>query len=146
MRQCFIDTNLLVYANDQREIDKQSRAIEVIQQLMRAQNGMLSIQVLQEYANVAIKKLRQESAVVLRQLKLLESLRVISPNPAMVRRSIEICVSYQVGFWNAGIIAAAESGDADLILSEDLNAGQFYAGIEIINPFSNDFDLTLYIS
>ena len=87
-----MDTNLLVYANDRSAKDKQTRAIDVIQHLMRAQNGMLSIQVLQEYANVALTKLSQDPAVVLRQLRLLESLKVITPTTEMLRRGIEICI------------------------------------------------------
>lgn len=140
-----MDTNLLVYANDRSAKDKQTRAIDVIQHLMRAQNGMLSIQVLQEYANVALTKLSQDPAVVLRQLRLLESLKVITPTTEMLRRGIEICISYRVGFWDAGIIAAAEAGESDVILSEDLNAGQYYAGIEVVNPFLDDFDLSLFL-
>ncbi len=135
MSQYFVDSNLVIYANDRNAGRKQTRAIEVVQRLMCAQMGSLSIQVLQEYANVALTNLKQEPAVVLRQLKLLESLTMITPTPSTVRRSVEIRNAYQIAFWDAAIIAAAEVGDCDMILSEDLNTGQYYDGIEVVNPF-----------
>lgn len=140
MRRYFIDSNIVIYANDRNAGEKQARAIEVVQRCMRAKNGVLSIQVLQEYANIALTKLTQDSAVVLRQLKLLDAFKIITPSPAMVRRGVEIRNAYRVSFWDAGIVAAAEIAECDYILSEDLNTGKYYAGVKIINPFAPDFD------
>lgn len=142
MRRCFIDSNIVIYANDRNAEDKHIKAIETVARCMKAQNGVLSIQVLQEYANIALNKLQQDAAVVLRQLKLLETFKVVTPSPKMVRRSVEIRNSYHIAFWDAGIVAAAETADCDLILSEDLNTGQYYAGVEVINPFGPDFDIS----
>ncbi|MCF8038875.1 MAG: PIN domain-containing protein [Desulfohalobiaceae bacterium] len=131
----FIDTNVLIYANDQNAGNKQNRAIKVVTSCMKLQTGVLSIQVMQEYANIASKKLGQDAAVILRQLKLLEVFPIVCPSPKMVRRSVELQFSYRISFWDAGIIAAAEEADCDFLLSEDLNPGQYYAGLEVINPF-----------
>ena len=68
------------------------------------------------------------SAVVLRQLRLLDIFKIIAPSPAMVRRGVEIRNSYRISFWDAGIVAAAEIAECDYILSEDLNTGQYYVG------------------
>ena len=140
MARHFIDTNIVVYANDGRYPTKQERALEVVKHLMLAGTGVVSIQVLQEYANTALTKLEQGAAVVIRQLKLLEKLIVVSPSPALVRRAVEIRNTYQTTFWDASIIAAAEAGECDAVLSEDLNTGQYYAGIRVINPFAADHD------
>ena len=142
MSLCFIDSNIVIFANDRNAGDKHIKAIETITRCMKAQNGVLSIQVLQEYANIALNKLQQDTAVVLRQLKLLETFKVVTPSPKMIRRSVEIRNSYHIAFWDAGIVAAAETADCDLILSEDLNAGQYYAGVEVINPFELYFDIS----
>ncbi len=140
MRRCFIDSNIVIYANDRNAGEKQARAIEVIQRCMRAKNGVLSTQVLQEYASIALTKLAQDAAVVLRQIKLLEVFKIIAPSPAMVRRGVEIRNSYRLSFWDAGIVAAAEIAECDYILSENLNTGQYYAGVRVSNPFVPDFD------
>ena len=141
MKRCFVDSNVIVYANDRRVRKKQKLAIELVARLMRARSGVISIQVMQEYANTALLKLRQESSVVIRQLRLLESLYVVSPTVQLVRRSVELRNAYGIGFWDAGIIAAAEAGECDIVLSEDFSEGQYYAGIQVVNPFKNDFDL-----
>lgn len=100
MRQYFIDSNIIIYANDLNGREKQARAIDVIQKCMRAKNGVLSIQVLQEYANIALTKLMQDSAVVLRQLRLLDAFKIVAPSPAMVRRRVEIRNSYRLSFFS----------------------------------------------
>jgi len=141
MNRCFVDTNLIVYANDRNGEEKHLQAIDLIANLIRMQAGAISVQVLQEYANTALTKLRQESSVVIRQTRLLESLIVVSPTSDMVRRSIEIRNAYQVSFWDASIIAAAELEGCRTLLSEDLNAGQFYSSVQVLNPFDPTFNL-----
>ncbi len=136
MRKIFIDTSIIVYANDKKDTDKQHRAIEIIKTQMNQGNGVISTQVLQEYAFVAIRKLRQSHNVVLRQLKLLETFEVINQTSIQIRRAVEIMHSYQINFWDACIISNAEHAECSIIYSEDLNTGQFYSGIQLINPFN----------
>ena len=137
MKTCFIDTNIIVYANDKNAGDKQRQAIDIVKQQLQMQTGVISTQVMQEYANVAISKLKQEISVVLRQLRLLEDLAIAPITPKTTRRAVEILTTYKISFWDANIIAAAEAAECDVILSEDLSSGQFYAGLEVINPLAN---------
>lgn len=136
MSKKFLDTSIIVYANDARNEGKQKRSLEIVAENMRSGTGVISTQVLQEYAHVALNKLHQRQDVILRQLVLLEGLEVIRQSPALIRRSVEIKTSYQVSFWDACIISAAEHAKCDVILSEDLNSGQFYSGIAMKNPFT----------
>ena len=136
MSKKFLDTNIIVYANDSRDECKQKRSLEIVAENMRSGTGVISTQVLQEYAHVALNKLHQRQDVILRQVVLLEGLEVIRQSPALIRRSVEIKTSYQVSFWDACIISAAEHAKCDVILSEDLNSGQFYSGIAMKNPFT----------
>ena len=140
MARYFVDTNVVVYANDERDPQKQRQALALLSQLMTTGNGALSIQVLQEYANTALSKLNQDSQVVMRQVRLLESLTVVIPSPATVRRAVEVRNAYHISFWEAATISAAEAAECDILLSEDLNADQYYAAIQVINPFSEGFD------
>ncbi len=135
MKFYFIDSNIIVYANDRQAGTKQDQAIDIVQRLIRGRHGVISTQVMQEYAQVALSKLSQDSAVILRQLRLLERL-IVSPLTAKTtRRAVEIVAAYRISFWDANIVAAAEAAECDFILSEDLNTGQFYAGLQVINPF-----------
>lgn len=135
MSKYFIDTNVLIYANDQRDPAKQKTAAHLVTRLMISGEGVLSTQVLQEYANVALHKLGQRQEVVLRQLHLLEKLEVVCQSPVMIRRAVEIQKTYGINFWDACIVANAESAECDTIYSEDLNTGQYYSGMRIENPF-----------
>lgn len=125
-----------MYANDRRNPEKQQKAIEVVSELMKNKLGVISSQVLQEYSSVALTKLKQDHGIVLRQLVLLEVFDVVLMEPALIRRAIEIRSSYTISFWDSCIISAAESARCDSIYSEDLNAGQYYSGIKVNNPFS----------
>ncbi len=136
MKKIFIDTNIIVYANDRRDPEKQQKAIDVVSELMNNKLGVISSQVLQEYSSVALTKLKQDHGIVLRQLVLLEVFDVVLMEPALIRRAIEIRSSYTISFWDSCIISAAESAGCDSIYSEDLNAGQYYSGIKVSNPFS----------
>ena len=131
----FIDSNVIVYANDGRDPKRQGMALKLVSDCMRDGTGVISIQVLQEYANVALGKLSQAADVVLRQLHLLEAMDIVEPTPQTMRRAVEIRQTYGISFWDASIVAAAESASCDVIMTEDLNAGQFYAGIPVKNPF-----------
>ena len=65
MNKIFIDTNLIVCANDSRDPEKQHKAIAVIRALMENGRGVISSQVLMEYANTALLKLKQQHSIVL---------------------------------------------------------------------------------
>lgn len=132
----FIDSNVVVYANDSRDALKQKIALDVIATAISSHTGVISTQVLQEYANVALSKLGQRQDLVLRQLSLLEHLEVVAQTPALVRRAVELRGLYGISFWDASIVSAAESRDCREIVSEDLNAGQFYGGVVVVNPFA----------
>jgi len=133
----FIDTNIIVYANDARDAAKQKRAVEIVAAHIRGRSGVISTQVLQEYAAVALTKLQKSTEEVLRQLVLLETMEVVQLSPSLVRRAIELHGLYQLSFWDACILAAAESANCDRLLSEDLATGQFYSGVRVINPFDS---------
>ena len=136
MKKVFLDTNIVVYANDARDPDKQARAIDVVSDAIRTSDGVISTQVLQEYAVAAATKLRQNEETILRQLLTLETLEVVAVSPALVRRSVEMSGRYRISHWDACILAAAEAAHCPLLLSEDLNAGQLYAATRVENPFT----------
>ena len=135
----FIDTNIIIYANDISDRKRQKPALEIVSGFIKNGNGVISTQVLQEFASVALTKMKLEREIVLRQLVLLEKLEVIQQTASLIRRAVEVQGIYKVSYWDACIIAAAESARCSRILSEDFNTGQYYSGIEVINPFCPEF-------
>lgn len=137
MTKTFLDTNVIVYANDARIPWKQALAIELVTRSIREGTGVISTQVMQEYAVVAAGKLRQDADTILRQLLLLESMEVVEVTPLLIRRALELQFRYQINYWDAGILAAAEHARCHRLWSEDLNPGQLYATVRIENPFAS---------
>lgn len=133
--ECFLDTNVLVYAAAGRGLDewKRIRAFEI----MEAAAFGLSGQVLQEFYVTVTTKARvklspPEAAGWIERL----SLRPVAPiDDAIVKQSISLSVRYQISYWDAALVAAARSLGAPTLYSEDLDHGQSYADVQVLNPF-----------
>ncbi len=136
MAKVFLDTNVIVYANDARDPLKQERAIDIVSVAIREGTGVVSTQVLQEYAVTASTKLAQDDDAILRQLQSLESLEIVVVQPPLIRRALEVSRRYRISYWDACILAAAEHARCPVVLSEDLNSGQLYASTRVDNPFA----------
>jgi predicted nucleic acid-binding protein len=132
----FLDSNVLVYAYDEIDPRKQAIAQELVARAL-AGEAVASSQVLAEFAVTLLHKLSPpaSSEVVLSILDALSAIKLISVDADTVRRAVEARATYGVHFYDGMILAAAERGGCKRILSEDLNSGQEYFGIEVHNPF-----------
>lgn len=72
----FVDTNVLIYAEASDEPQKQRAALALLKSLYEENLGVLSTQVLQEYCNVALRKLKLPAQYVRSQLDLYEQFEV----------------------------------------------------------------------
>ncbi|NUM52985.1 MAG: PIN domain-containing protein [Candidatus Hydrogenedentes bacterium] len=77
---------------------------------------------------------RQAEAVAL--LKSLAAVPVCPITRELVMDAVELRHRFQISYWDAAIIAAARQMGCDTIYSEDLNAGQNYDGVTVVNPFA----------
>lgn len=55
--------------------------------------------------------------------------------PELVRAAIDMHQRFQLSYWDAAILAAAKQLGCRTVCSEDLNAGQDYDGVVVVNPF-----------
>ena len=134
----FLDTNILVYAYDQHDPVKQNKAQELITTGIEQENLVLSVQVLGEFFNVVTRRIPQpvtsdEAREIITSISILPVQEI---DLAMVNRAIDIQKKYQIAYWDALIISAAERSGCKLILSEDLSDGQTYHDIFVRNPFT----------
>ncbi len=136
-RKIFIDTNIIVYANDSRDNKKHICAIDVVSTAIESGSGVISSQVLMEYASVALQKLGQSRDAVTRQLYILERLEVIMITGEIIRDALELTGAFSLSFWDAVIIASANRSRADILLTEDLTHGARYGMVQVQNPFLN---------
>ena len=119
MTKVFLDTNILVYANDHRDRQKQVLAAQALAQCMAEQSGVISTQVLQEFASVALYKLGQDTEVIVRRLAQFEAMEVVQLTPALIRRALEFHSLHQINYWDALIVSAAEAARCTRLWSED---------------------------
>lgn len=133
----FVDTNVLIYAHNLDAGAKREIANRVLRDLWRERNGILSLQVLQEfYVNVTRKIPTPLSKQSARLVVNSYSIWCVETTTAEISAAFQIEDESRIGFWDALIVAAAAKGGAGRILSEDLSAGQRIAGIVIENPFA----------
>ncbi len=133
----FVDSTVLIYAHDADAGSKQRIAADRLRELWESGEGLLSTQVLQEfYVNVTRKLGSPLPAGAAREVVRDYASWVESYlTAATVVRASEISEVWRISFWDAMILAAAEQGGAEQLLTEDLNAGEKIAGIEVVNPF-----------
>jgi predicted nucleic acid-binding protein len=132
----FLDTNILVYAVDKRDPMKYERAIVAVEQCIGDGSGVISTQVLQEFASVALSKLHQRVDVVLAELSALESLEVVQLTPVLIRRALEFHALHAINFWDAAILATAEAARCTRLWSEDSAPGSIYGLLRVENPLA----------
>jgi predicted nucleic acid-binding protein len=133
----FVDTNVLIYAHDLDAGLQHDRAVSIVSGLWEKGNGIISVQVLQEfYVNVTRKISKPLTPASARGLIKNYLAWHVEPNePSTVLLASEIGERNLLSFWDALIVASASKAGADRILSEDLNHGQIIEGILIENPF-----------
>jgi predicted nucleic acid-binding protein len=134
----FIDTNVLVYAEASDAPLKQRTALTLLKGLYEEGLGVLSTQVLQEYCNVALKKLKLPAHYVRSQLDLYEQFEVVQVTPAIIRAGLDLHQTRSVSFFDATVLASAHASGCNVIWTEDMNAGEVVNGVRISNPFATE--------
>ena len=130
----FLDSNVLIYSIDDGEVVKQQIANNLITSLSE-KGGVISTQVLQEFYNIATKKLgisKQDAKVLLERLS--DCFIVHKNTVSDILRAIEISIKTQFSFWDSLILSAAIAEGCTTLYSEDLNDGQIVEEIVIKNP------------
>lgn len=130
-----LDTNLLVYADSADEPAKQRRAIEVIKQHRAAGTAVLSTQVLQEFVNVALRKLRLPPALIRERLGFYSRFEMVPATAELMASALDLHVLHSLSFYDALILQAAIVSGCQQVLSEDMQHGAAFGGVRIVNPF-----------
>ena len=133
----FLDTNILVYAYDSNEPEKQQRAQLLLTQGIQREKAVISAQVLGEFFTVVTSRIPAPLSAdeAGEQIDLFGLLPVVELDLKLVKRAVLLHKECQISYWDSLIIAAAEYAGCQKVLSEDLNAGQIYSGVEVENPF-----------
>src|SRR5688572_27742064 len=135
--RAFVDTNLLVYARDSSEPERQTKALEWMTHLWRSRSGALSVQVLLEFYVKVTRKLKpgMERRAAREEVTSLVSWRPMPITPAVVEGAWLLEDRFQLPWWDALIVSAAQAGKCRYLLSEDLQDGCKFGDVEVVNPF-----------
>jgi predicted nucleic acid-binding protein len=131
----FFDTNILIYADDNADTQKQLVASKLIANAYVQGNAVISAQVMQEYYNVAVNKLKIEAAFAAQRLRFFAKFEVVSATPQLVIAATELHRLHQLSFWDAMIVQSAITSGCNTLFSRDMNDGQIIQGVKITNPF-----------
>jgi predicted nucleic acid-binding protein len=132
----FLDTNVIVYAYDTSEPIKQAKAQALLTDAMRLRDGAISTQVLGEFFHTVVIKRRLMSAIeAMTIIAALEAgFHVADITLPLVKDAMLIHQRFQLRYWDSLIIASAKSLGCAEIASEDMNEGQDYGGVVVVNP------------
>lgn len=131
----FLDTNVLVYSDDPRDPAKQAKALGLIEDYLRRREGVVSLQVLQEYFVSATGKLRLDPGLARQRVEVFARFHVAVPAVADILAAIDMHRLHGFSYWDALILRMARQSGCRVLLSEDLQHGQVIAGVRIVNPF-----------
>jgi predicted nucleic acid-binding protein len=139
---CFVDTNLLVYTRDSSEKIKQKQAQQWMAHLWSARTGRLSFQVLKEFYITVTEKLRpgMDLKAARQDVRTLMAWKPILVDNGVLERAWSIQDRYLLSWWDALIVSAAQLTECQFLLTEDLQPGQKFGNLEIINPFLSQPD------
>lgn len=133
----FVDTNIFLYALDERQGARHETAARILGELWESRQGVVSTQVLQElYVNLT-RKLRKPMtrprarAIVERYA----AWPVHRVTPEDILSASELEQRHTLAFWDALVVVAAQRLGADRILTEDMQSGGSFGGVRIENPF-----------
>lgn len=126
----FLDTNILVYALLD-EGTKQQTALQLLQS-----GCVISIQVLNEFTQVARKKAKLEWQEIADLSSAIQTLtEIITLDENIHNLGLTIANKYGYSFYDSLIIAAALEAECNLLFSEDMQHGQQIETLIIRNPF-----------
>ena len=134
----FVDTNVFVYLFDGDSPEKQEVARRILKD--RPEDLVLSIQVLGEFYVTVTRKLAKPLApeTARKAVADLCALRVRPVLPELVQTAVQRSNASQLSYWDALIVESAIDAGAALLLTEDLQHGQKFGRLRVVNPFLDE--------
>ena len=136
-----VDTNILVYRYDPRDLRKQRIVIELLRRGLDEQSIRIPYQSIVEFYAVVTRRGRNgvpllDNAVATRETdEILVDFEVLYPTEEIIRAALYAIVAHQLSWWDALIWAYAEVNGLTEILSEDFQHGRLYGHVRVVNPF-----------
>jgi predicted nucleic acid-binding protein len=131
----FVDTNVLLYAA--ANVPAERRKSTTARRILVSEDVGLSAQVLQEFYWIATRPnklaMTHEQAMVF-----IDTWKIFpfkSIDLSVIEDALFLSDRFRISYWDAAIVAAARHLNCDTLYTEDLNHGQDYEGVVVLNPF-----------
>ncbi len=135
-----VDTNILVYAYDIADPEKQAKAFQVIDKLASGQKGVISAQILGEFFVTTTQKLKNplDVATISQSIQnYVRSWLVLDITPQIILEAIRGRSTYPISYWDAQVWATAKLNQIPVVYSEDFQDGQMLEGVLFRNPIKD---------
>lgn len=134
---CFVDTNVLLYASDPSQGRKHDVAKMLVEDLWNSRTGVISTQVLQEFCFNLRRKLGNPISIADTAKRVRDYLtwQMVTNVAEYTISVLEIEVKHRISFWDALIVNAAQTAGCTILYSEDMNHGQIFDSVRVVNPF-----------
>jgi predicted nucleic acid-binding protein len=97
--------------------------------------AVLSTQVMQEFANVALRKLRLPETLIRERLTFYRRFELVPTTPELILGALDLHFRHQLAYYDALIVQAAVVSGCQRLLTEDMQHGAVIRGVLIENPF-----------
>lgn len=143
MSGVFVDSNVLICAEDGADAQKQSAALAWIERLWRRRSGRISTQVLSEFYVNVTRKLKPAMPQGDAHAKVRRFAAGWNPwqiDQATIETAWAMEARHGLQFWDCLVLAAAQHSGCSLVLSEDMRHEGRYGAVQVINPFLCSLD------
>jgi predicted nucleic acid-binding protein len=146
MPTILMDTNILVYTFDPRDVERQEKAISLLLELEGSGAGCLSVQCLSEFVNATIaKRLLPTDQAIFQVGKWSNSFPVFNLTPQIVLEAARGVRDHGLAYYDAQIWAAARLNQIPVVFTEDFQDEQILEGVRFVNPFAERFDVEAWV-
>jgi predicted nucleic acid-binding protein len=134
----FVDTNVLVYAFDQRDPVKRARSLDLLGRHGQGLEITVSTQVLQELYVALVRKLKLSATDAQAVVEAVTDFTVTGVDVPAIREAMKRSQADSIAFWDALILESALASGCDRLLSEDFQTGRRFGELLVVNPFETD--------
>lgn len=141
MLDYLVDTNVLVYAIDDRHPNQRERAVAWLEHLAVESSAALSTQALTELANVCLRRIQPRwspTAVADHILALTRTFEIVPVTPGVVMEALRGVQQYRLSFFDAQMWAVAKLREIPVLLSQDLATGSNIEGVTFMDPMTTE--------
>ena len=131
----FVDTNVLVYADDLDAGPKREAARALLRQIVSTGEAVFSLQILQEYFAVATRRLGLPPETARARVEALGRLEIATLRVEDLLAAIDLHRLHSLSIWDALVVRAALVSGCRVLYTEDLQHGRRFDTVEVVNPF-----------